>query len=258
MLLISSSYFKTKCTRALHIVYPDEKKSLTVNNGIKNIICQSHQVLVAGIDNYNDDRWNEFDLIMVHGNNNTKIKDYLHRLMRYKAQLQRTANDNNKFLIFVDNTASIVSEKVLLMPRGGNLFINDIAQSNNIDIESEGLGLTKDQFDCDFNPKDVTDKYFRCLTYASMKNKIYMLSPDGIFSVNGKTHLIRGTIYLLHQNKMKQLSGDDVIDAEVVKGDLTIKKGIRPIRAIYKETEMDNLDNMMKEIKHDQLSGNNS
>ena len=35
MLLISSSYFKTKCTRALHIVYPDEKKSLTVNNGIK-------------------------------------------------------------------------------------------------------------------------------------------------------------------------------------------------------------------------------
>lgn len=85
-----------------------------------------------------------------------------------------------------------------------------------------------------------------------------MLSPDGIFSVNGKTHLIRGTIYLLHQNKMKQLSGDDVIDAEVVKGDLNIKKGIRPIRAIYKDEEINNQTEMLKEVKRDELSGNNS
>lgn len=257
MLLVTSSYFKTKCNKALHIVYPDEKKSLTVNNGIKNIICQSHQVAVAGIDIYTDERWDEFDIVMVHGNNNTKIKDYLHRLMHYKKQLLRTAEAPDKYLIFVDNTVSIVSEKVLLMPRGGNIFINDIAQSNNIDITSEGLGLTKDQFDYDFSPKDTTDKYFRCLTYASMKNEIYLLSPDGIFSVNGKKHLVRGTIYLLHQNHMQQLSGDDVIDAEVLKGDLNIKKGIRPIRAIYKDTEIDNQDEMLKEVKRDQLSGNN-
>jgi len=258
MLIISSSYFKTKCNRALHIVYPDEVKSLTVNNGIKNITCQSHQVAIAGITNLTNERWDEFDLVMVHGNNNTKIKDYLHRLTHYIEQFKRTAEAKNKFLIFVDNAASIVSEKVLLVPRGGNAFINDISQSQNVDISTDGLGLTADQFDYDFNPKDTTDKYFKCLTYASKKHKIYLLSPDGIFSVNGQKHLLRGKIYLLHNDKMQQLSGDSVISADTLKGDLNIKKNIRPIRAIYKDEEINNQTEMLKEVKRDELSGNDS
>ena len=37
MLIVTSSYFSTKCDKALHITHPDDKKSITVLNGMKAV-----------------------------------------------------------------------------------------------------------------------------------------------------------------------------------------------------------------------------
>ena len=237
MLIVTSSYLKVKCTRALHIVHPDEFNSLTVTNGINAIICDSKLIIKAGNSILTEARWNEFDLIMVHGCNNKKIKDFLNRLKPFSERFKQVSNSKDKKLIFVDNAVTIISDNVLLIPRHGNMFINDLAKSVDVDIETNGLGLTTDKFDYDFEPKDVSDKYFRCLTYASMKTKIYLLDPKSVFVANNRKRILRGSVYMLDNNKLTKLSGKDGINIETLKSDMLSPKNIRPIRAIYKKEE---------------------
>lgn len=239
MLIVTSSYLKVKCMRALHIVHPDEYNSLTVNNGINAIICDSKLVIRAGNSILTEAKWNEFDLIMVHGCNAKKIKDFLNRLKPFIERFKSASISNSKKLIFVDNAVTIVSDKALFIPRTGNMFINDLSKSVDVDIETQGLGLTKDKFDYDFDPKDISDKYFRCLTYVSKTSKIYLLDPKATFAVNAKRHILRGSVYLLSSNILTKLSGDDTVNIEILKNDMSTPKNIRPIRAIYKQEELE-------------------
>lgn len=237
MLIVTSSYFATKCNRALHITHPDSKKSIIVEKGMSAVDCMTSACIQAGGHILTDARFDEFDLVMVHGCNEKYIKDYLNRLRPYRDRFINLALSKDKYLIFVDNTIHLLADTVMFIPRSGNAFINDVAKTLDVDVETEGLGLVTSRFDFDIDVRDISDKYFRTLNYLSKKYPIYIMDAKGIVRVSGEPKVLRGEVYVIKDGKLEQLSGKKKISAELLKSDLMSSKRLRPIRAIYKKDE---------------------
>lgn len=237
MLIVTSSYFSTKCDKALHITHPDDKKSITVLNGMKAVKCMTSACIQAGGHILTDARFDEFDFVMVHGCSDKNLKDYLHRLMPYRDRFINLVLNKDKYLIFVDNTIHLIGEKVMFIPRSGNAFINDLAKTLDIDVETEGLDLTKARFDYDIDIQNINDKYFRTLNYLSKQFPIYIMDAKGMMFASNPPKVIRGKIFSLINEELKQITGKETISEELLKSDLMSSKRLRPIRAIYKKEE---------------------
>ena len=133
----------------------------------------------------------------------------------------------DKLVILYGNAVKIAGDKILLVPRDGTGVINDLQQSEAIDIGSPGLNLSKYRYDINFDPQHHDQRYRQNLNFLSKSETIRLLSPK--VACSDDLSVVKfGTLYELSNGEIKEIFKERQTRENKIE-----KRKIPPIRAIY-------------------------
>lgn len=233
MLSLTSSPVKFTCSKALHLIHPRDAHNPVVQAEIQAVTTKnSFYVARAGETMMTANTFNQYTAVIVHSCTPSLLKDYLKKLQAWQERLDACAHAENKQVLLYSNAITIASEKVFIIPKTSNVFVNDYARSQGIDVDTEGLGLTKFVFDVDFNPKTAGKQYKSCISYFSHKFPIYLLDSRTVVSNNGEIRF--GKLYRAQDGTIETLQkADEFLRKD--EAEAANKRRIKPIHAIYKD-----------------------
>lgn len=227
MLILTCFPFSVPATHVLHITHPQDKFEVFAAPAAAMIKHQSEQIIQAGVHMLTPFRFNHFDVIAVHTCAIAHVKDYAKRLEKLKPLLQQAAKNPDKLVILYGNAVKIAGDKILLVPRDGTGVINDLQQSEVIDIKSPGLNLSKYRYDINFDPQHHDQRYRQNLDFLSKSETIRLLSPK--VACSDDLSVVKfGTLYELSNGEIKE-----VFKERQTRENKIEKRKIPPIRAIY-------------------------
>jgi hypothetical protein len=233
MLIMTASPIQFKAHRVIRIIHPLDEKNSLVNIEAQKVEGSITTVKIGQtiIDNA---IVNSVDVIILHSCSDAVIKDYLQRLKSWKDKLDMFKRSNDRYLIVYGNAMSIVSDTIFYLPQGDNIIINQMQKSPTIDVDTEGLDITKFWCTTIVNIKKLGANFKRNLNYLSKTRMIFLLESGTVIDNTGK--VTYGNLYVVKDGKMTHLK--ELPEPETPDDVETIhKRKIPPIRAIYTEEE---------------------
>jgi len=231
MFSLISSPLKVKLPKVLHLIHPRDVKNPAIAEELSVVKSDSSAICRVGEHHLTDQRWDEFDTIILHSCADDLRKDYLKKLGEFQDRLQDVAEDSAKRLMIYGNAIQLTGDTVFMIPHQGNVVINDATTIGDIDIDTEGLNITGIIADYDFSTTTVSKKYIECVKYLSKHDKIWLLSPqttvtsDGIIRSGHLTLVDKGKITTVKRcYELKDDSGDEQSNRK-----------IKPITPVYKD-----------------------
>ena len=209
MIYLASAPFDFKTFSILHLVHPKDLRKQFILNGLNALRGQSTQICKVGESLLNDTRFNHFKTIVIHSCEDKLIHDYNRRLLAYTDRLKSVLKNHDRNLVVLGNALNIISDKMFHIDRTTNLFINDVAMSTGIDVNTETLNILQLKIDYNFELSEVSKQYLSVIEKLSRRDPIYLLSRDAVVDHTGK--ILRGNVFTMKQGKLESLKKLDVV-----------------------------------------------
>lgn len=232
MLSISSTPVTVKVPKVLHLIHARDLKNPMVVPEMDSVNTRNHVICKIGEHNLSESRFNEFDLYILHSVSPALRYDLLNKLKPWLARLHRVVESDTKCLLVYGNMIPLLGEKVFIVPKESNVFLNNEAKSANIDTNTNGLGLSEFTFDVDFDPKHSSKRYVEVLKFISRTRDIYLLDNQVLVSSDGSVKF--GTLYKLADEKLTVINQFQPIRNEDDKK-IVAKREIPRIHPVYKD-----------------------
>lgn len=242
MYMLSSVPYNLKAKSILHLVHPKMLKDPMTQHAIQFFKSTTSSICEVGVHILTKSRFESFDVVILHDCNEKFLLDFNKRLLNtnyleYIKSMMHWVSD--KTVIFLGNTNKILSEKVTIIPKTGNVLLNDITSTVNVDVNTKGLNLLKFRVDInyDFNIHKKDTPYERALLYLSKSDSIIILDSRACYCSRSKTSreaIKFGSIYLCKNEKIVKIAGipTDLTEAQEER---LQQRTIKPITPIYKD-----------------------
>lgn len=234
MIIITAAPLKFKAKKIIRILHPRDERNPLVNIEAQNT-KGSTTVVKIGQTIVDNNLIENSDVIILHSCSEVLLKDYLNRLSPWKDILAKFKNSSNKYLIVYGNVMSILSDKIFYVPKADNIIINQMQKSPTIDVDTEGLGLTKFWCTDIININKLGDNFKRNLKYLSRTRRIFLLESGTVIDNTGK--VTYGNLYQMLDGRLMTIKElpkpENEDDVETIH-----ERKIPPIRAKYAEDEI--------------------
>ena len=211
MILLASQAFDYKSASVLHIVLSKDYKNPAITSMLAKVKCDASQIFRVGETLMTDARFNHFKTIIIHDVSMPNFKEYLKRLSQYRNKLYEIATSNNKTLVVVGNSVSMLGSKITYLPitadpkKGSFTLVKSV-----MDLDSAGLNITVNKWHCAGELELSNRDYVTALYRASKAEPLYCLDSSTILQTDGQ--FAYGKAFKIASNKIEVIAAMNMAD----------------------------------------------
>lgn len=235
MLILASNPFQMKVKSALFIVHPKDEKNPDSMRALETISCETKQIVKAGESILTEARFFSFDTYVLLPTSNQK--EFLSRLYKdnWQERLMELRKTPKRYIVALGNVVPLLGPRITIVPKDTreNVVMNQIYQSGNIDVDTQGLNLTTHRFDVNFVPNNTPEKYLRVIRTLSNHEMLFLLDPQVVVFSDGSVKF--GAFYSVIKGKIGKCAALPEQLTDKAQDKIQQRGVIPPAKVLYEE-----------------------